>query len=140
MPDPEDEDARLRRILSTFRRVAVVGFSKNPEKEAHRVPKYLMHNGYDVVPVNPTAEEILGLRAYATLRNVPPPVEIVDIFRPSEDVPAIVEDAVAVGAKVVWMQSGIRHEEAARVAREAGLDVVQDRCMRTEHLRLVHGM
>lgn len=133
--DPSDED--LRRLLAGARRIAVVGMSKNPGKDAHRIPRYLIEAGYDVVPVNPTADEILGLKSYRSLREVPGPIDIVDVFRPSGDVPPVVEDAVAVQARAVWMQTGIRNEAAAERARRAGLAVVQDRCMMVEHRRLL---
>ncbi len=131
------DDPRLREILSSSRRIAVVGMSKDPLKDAHTVPKYLLERGYDVVPVNPTATEILGQKAYPNLSSVPGHIDVVDVFRPSADVPAIVDEAIKDGrAKVIWTQLGIRHEEAARKAEAAGLTVVQSRCMRTEHLRL----
>lgn len=111
--------------------------SKNPEKEAHTVPIYLRDHGYEVIPVNPTATEIAGLKVYPNLTSVPGVYDIVDIFRPSEDVPPIVDEAIRAGkAKVIWMQLGIRNPEAAKRAEYAGLTVVQDRCMRTEHRRL----
>lgn len=119
-------------ILERYRTVAVVGLSTNPGKDAHQVPRFVQASGYRVVPVNPFAEEILGEKAYARLRDIPFPIDVVNVFRPSEDVPAIVEEALGTEAKVIWMQSGIRHEEAAERARRAGLHVIQDRCMRTE--------
>jgi hypothetical protein len=133
----EPSDAQLRRILTQCRAIAVVGFSKNPDKDAHTVPRYLMEHGYRVVPVNPTADEILGLRCYQSLLDVPGPVDMVNVFRPSEDVPPVAEQAVARRAKVLWTQLGIRHDEAAARARSAGLEVVQDRCIRVEHARLM---
>ena len=132
------DDSLIREILTSYRRVAVVGMSKNPEKDAHQVPRYLLDHGYSVVPVNPTADTIAGLLAYPRLMDVPADYDIVEIFRPSEDVPGIVDEAIRAGkAKVIWMQSGIRHDEAARHGDAAGLVVVQDRCMRTEHRRLI---
>lgn len=119
-------------ILDQYRTVAVVGLSTNPGKDAHQVPRFVQASGYRVVPVNPFAEEILGEKAYARLCDIPFPIDIVSVFRPSEDVPGIVDDALETEAKVIWMQSGIRHEQAAERARRAGLQVVQDRCMRTE--------
>jgi len=130
-------DARLREILGTYRRIAVVGMSKDPLKDAQTVPKYLLERGYEVIPVNPTATEILGRKAYPNLSSIPGDFDVVDVFRPSGDVPAIVDEAVRDGrAKVIWTQLGIRNEEAAKHAEAAGLTVVQSRCMRTEHLRL----
>ncbi|MEK6912089.1 MAG: CoA-binding protein [Candidatus Thermoplasmatota archaeon] len=134
MPD----DSVLREVLTKYRRIAVVGMSKNPEKEAHTVPKYLLQHGYDIIPVNPTATEILGLRAYPNLKSIPRDYDVVDLFRPSSDVPPFVDEAIEDGrAKVIWMQLGIQNDEAARKAEAAGLTVVQSRCLRTEHIRLV---
>lgn len=130
-------DETIPRVLTRYRRVAVVGMSKNPEKEAHQVPMYLRQHGYTILPVNPTAAEIAGLKAYPNLSSVPEDYDIVEIFRPSEDVPPIVDEAIRAGkAKVIWMQSGIENPEAAKRAEAAGFIVVQDRCMRTEHGRL----
>ena len=134
MPD----DSVLRDILTKHKRIAVVGMSKNPEKEAHTVPKYLLQHGYDIIPVNPTATEILGLPAYPNLKSIPRVYDVVDLFRPSPDVPPFVDEAIEDGrAKVIWMQLGIRNDEAARKAEGAGLTVVQSRCLRTEHIRLL---
>jgi predicted CoA-binding protein len=132
------DDRVLREILTKFKRVAVVGMSKNPEKEAHTVPKYLIDRGYDVVPVNPTATEILGRRAYPDLTAVPGGYEIVDVFRPSADVSAVVDEAIRDGrGKVIWTQLGIWNDEAAKKAERAGFVVIQARCIRTEHQRLL---
>ena len=132
------DDAELRQILLSSRRIAVVGMSKNPEKDAHQVPLYLLHHGYDVVPVNPTTDEIAGIRAYPRLSEVPGDYEVVVVFRPSADVPPIVDEAIHAGkAKVIWTQLGIRNEDAARRAESAGLTMVQDLCIRTEHRRLI---
>ncbi len=131
-------DAAVREILTTYKRIAVVGMSKNPEKEAHTVPKYLLEHGYDIIPVNPTATEILGMRAFPNLKSISREYDVVDLFRPSEEVPPFVDEAIEDGrAKVIWMQLGIRNEEAARKAEGAGLKVIQSRCMRTEHQRLI---
>jgi uncharacterized protein len=128
------------RILERYRNIAIVGLSSNPFRPSHFAAIYLRAEGYNVVPVNPREQEILGLRSYASLRDVPPPVEIVDIFREPAAVPAIVEEAIAVGAKVIWMQLGVVHPEAARRAREAGLAVVMDRCVKIEHARFFGGL
>ena len=133
------DDAETKRILSGIRTIAVVGCSKDPAKEAHRVPAYLQAHGYRILPVNPTATEILGEKAYASLEAVPVPYDAVEIFRPAADVPPIVDQALRGSAKVIWMQTGISHEEAARKATDAGRIVIQDRCMRTEHQRLLGG-
>src|SRR2546430_17673444 len=111
------DDAEVRKILETIRTIAVVGCSKDPAKDAYRVPKYMQMHGYRIIPVNPTATEILGEKAYPSLEAVPIPYDAVDIFRPSTDVPPVVDQAIRGPAKVVWMQLGIRDEEAAHNAR-----------------------
>ena len=127
-------DADIDTILRTFRTIAVVGMSKDPSKEAHRVPAYLKEHGYRVIPVNPTATEILGEKAYPNLAAVPDPYELVEVFRPSDQVGPVVDEAIRHGkAKAIWMQLGIANEAAAAKARAAGLQVVMDRCLRTEH-------
>lgn len=131
-------DPDIKEILTTHRTVVVVGMSKNPAKDAHSVPAYLKDAGYRIIPVNPSASEILGQKAYPTLSDVPDDYEIVDLFRPSAEVGPIVDEAIAAGkAKVIWMQLGIRDEAAAERARHAGMAVVTNRCMRTEHIRLL---
>lgn len=132
----EDAD-KLRRILE-YDRVAVVGASTSYEKAAHIVPAYLQRHGYKLRPVNPNADEIFGERAYDSLADVAEPIDIVEIFRPSEEVPKIVAQVLARDdVKAIWMQSGIRNDEAAQEAKAAGLDVVQDRCMKVEHGQLI---
>ncbi|HUG80590.1 MAG TPA: CoA-binding protein [Bryobacterales bacterium] len=123
------------RILEDYRRIAMVGLSSNPYRPSHFAARYLLAEGYDVIPVNPREQEILGHTCYPSLRDIPGPIEVVDIFRAAQDVPPIVEEAIEVGAKVVWMQFGIIHYEAAKRAREAGLEVVMDQCMKVEHAR-----
>jgi len=111
--------------------------SKNEGKAAHYVPKYLINHGYNVIPVNPTANEILGRKSYPVVSSVPEKIDIVDIFRPSKDVPAVVRDALKKeGIKLIWMQEGIYSEEAERLAKEKGIKVVYNRCMLAEHMRL----
>lgn len=121
-----------RELLSRARRIAVVGCSASPGKDAHEVPRYLLDKGYDVLPVNPTAPEILGRKAYKTLADVPAPIDMVNVFRPAEEAPAIARAAIDAGAKALWLQLGIRSPEARRIAEEAGLAYVEDRCIRTE--------
>ncbi len=133
------EDGKIRKILETTRTIAVVGLSSNPAKISHQVAAYLKSQGYRIIPVNPTADTILGEQAYPDVLSVPEPVDVVQIFRPPQDVPPVVEQAIQKGAKAVWMQQGIAHAEAAAQAEAAGLLVVQDRCMRTEHRRLLGG-
>lgn len=126
-------------ILRRYRTVAVVGASTDETKAAYRVVRYLKEHGYRVIPVNPGESEVLGEKSYPDLRSIPEPVEVVDVFRREEHVPEVVADAIEIGAKVVWMQEGIVHEAAARTAREAGLEVVMDRCMMTEHKCMTGG-
>jgi len=123
-----------KEILTKYRTIGVVGCSRDPSKDAHTVPAYMQAHGYRLIPVNPTATEILGERAYPNLSAVPEPYEIVNIFRPSDQVEPIVDEAIRAGkATVIWMQTGIVNEAAAAKARGAGMVVVMDRCMRTEH-------
>ncbi|OGS48136.1 MAG: hypothetical protein A3K68_02925 [Euryarchaeota archaeon RBG_16_68_13] len=134
MPNPDD--ATLARILREAKTIAVVGCSKDPAKDAHRIPKYLQLVGYRVLPVNPTAHEILGEKAYGSLSDIAVPYDIVDIFRPSPDVPPVVDAALRGPAKVLWMQLGIRNPPAAAKAEAAGRIVVEGRCIMREHARL----
>jgi predicted CoA-binding protein len=127
----------IREILAASKTVAVIGLSDNPGRPSYHVAAYLQAHGYRIIPVNPFVEEVLGERSYAGLRDVPVPVDLVDIFRRSDAVPTLVDDAIAVNAKAVWMQEGIVHTEAAARARAAGLKVVMDRCTFKEHARLV---
>jgi predicted CoA-binding protein len=123
-------------ILNKYRTVAIVGLSPDPSRPSHRVASYLDMHGYKVIPVNPHAQEILGKTSYPNLSSVPEPIEIVDIFRSSEKVMPVVDEAIKTGAKVVWMQEGIINEQAALKARDAGLLVVMNKCMFKEHQRL----
>lgn len=125
----------IKNILEESKTVAVVGLSPREERDSHRVAKYLQSQGYRIIPVNPSADEILGERSYPNLTSIPESIDVVDVFRRSEAVPEIVEEAIKVGARTVWMQIGVIHEEAAARAREAGLQVVMDRCMMIEHRR-----
>src|SRR5689334_8723195 len=128
------------RILREYRTIAIVGLSSNPFRPSHFAAIYMLAEGYNVIPVNPREQSILGQRCYPTLSDIPEPVEIVDIFREPSAVPPIVEDAIAIGAKVVWMQLGVINEAAARRAREAGLEVVMDACVKIEHARFFGGL
>ena len=131
-------DYYIADILRTTKVIALVGASPNPERPSYRVMAFLLRKGYRVIPVNPVAagQEILGERAVADLASIAEPVDVVDVFRRSDAVPGIVEDAIRIGAKVVWMQLGIKHAEAAARAQAAGLTVVQNRCMKIEYGRL----
>lgn len=128
------------RILERYKKIAMVGLSGNPFRPSHFAAIYLVAHGYDVTPVNPREKEVLGRPSYPSLMEVPGPIEIVDIFREPAAVPGIVDQAIARGAKVVWMQLGVIHEEAAERARQAGLEVVMDRCMKIEHARFFGGL
>lgn len=131
------DDEVKRRILETAKTIAVVGISSRPDRPAYSVPAYLKRHGYRIIPIRDGREEVLGEKAYPNLESVPEPIDVVQIFRPSEEVPPIVAEAIEVGAKAIWMQEGIVNEAAASAARSAGLDVVVDACMRTEHFRLI---
>jgi predicted CoA-binding protein len=134
MPVTSTDD--LKRIYADTKTIAVVGASSDEAKPAHTIPRYLQGQGYKIVPVSPKGGECLGERVYPSLSEVDVPIDVVDVFRPSEEVPAIARDAVAKGAKVLWMQSGIASEEGTRIAEEAGLEVVEDRCMGATHRQL----
>jgi len=133
----EVKDAQLEKILRESKTIAIVGLSPDPSKASHGVGSYLMSQGYEIIPVNPNAEEVLGLKSYPDVPSIGRPVDVVDIFRPSEAVLPIAGQAIAAGAKVVWMQEGIYHAEAERQAKAAGLQVVMNRCMMKEHYRLI---
>lgn len=123
----------IRELLARSKIIAVVGLSSKPHRPSHGVARYLQSVGYRIFPVNPNEREVLGEKSYARLEDVPVKVDIVDIFRRSERVPPVVESAIAIGARAVWMQEGVIHEEAAARARAAGLEVVMDRCLLKEH-------
>ncbi|MGA9532386.1 MAG: CoA-binding protein [Anaerolineales bacterium] len=131
-----NDDAQLRRILQETDTIATVGFSTHRGKPSHYVPSYMMGHGYRVIPVNPNADEILGQKAYSTLADITEPIDLVQLFRPSDQVGPHVEAAIEAGARFIWMQQGIVNQEAADRARQAGLEVVMDRCMMVEHQRL----
>ena len=120
-------------IVREAETVAVVGASNDPEKHSHEVASYLMEQGYRIIPVNPTEEEVLGERAYDTVDQIPENIDVVDVFLPPEKTPPIAEDAVRAGAKVLWLQEGIENQETRQIAEEGGLVYVEDRCMRKTH-------
>ena len=130
------------RILTTYHTIAMVGLSADPMRPSHFAAIYMLAEGYDVIPVNPryAGQELLGQPVYASLSEIPRPVEIVDVFRKPADVPPIAEEAIAIGAKVLWLQLGIVNDDAAVRARAAGLDVVMDRCVKIEHARFFGGL
>jgi predicted CoA-binding protein len=126
-------------ILRNSRTVAMVGLSSNPERASNIVARYLKEHGYKIIPVNPNEKTVLRHKSYPDLTSVPVKVDVVDIFRRSEDVPPIVKEAIKIGAKAVWMQEGVKNVEAAALARKAGLKAVQNKCMRKQHIRLFSG-
>ena len=132
--------ATLRRILMQYKRVAIVGLSDNWSRPSNFVGKYLLEHGFEIFPVNPKYDEILGRNCYPDLKSIPEPVDIVDLFQRADRVMPFVEDAIAIGAKCVWMQLEIVNEEAAALARAAGLEVVMDRCIKIEYARLFGGL
>jgi uncharacterized protein len=136
---PSDE---VRRILERYRRVAVVGLSPKADRPSHRAMVHMTAYGYEITPVNPACDEVLGAACVASLAEAAAagPLEIVDIFRQPEDIPPIVDEAVALGAKVIWMQLGLTSPEAAARARAAGVEVVEDRCIKMEHCRFFGGL
>ncbi len=129
-------DREIRQLLETSKIIAVVGLSDKPERDSYRVAEYLQRQGYRIIPVNPTVDAVLGEKSYALVSDIPEPVDIVDVFRRPDAVGPVVEDAIAAGARAVWMQLGIENEEAAQAAEAAGLQVVMDRCIKIEHARL----
>jgi|SRR5664279_6355527 len=135
-----DDIAGLRRILAQSRSIAVVGLSAHWYRPSYFAAKYMQDHGYRVIPVNPSYADVLGQRCYPSLSAIPGPVDIVDCFRRSEDIVPIAREAVAKGAKVLWMQLGIRNDEAAGIALDGGLDVVMDRCVKIEHARILGGL
>ena len=135
-----DDIASLRRILKTCRTIAVVGLSAEWHRPSHFAAKYLQARGYRVVPVNTRYTEVLGERCYATLEDITHPVDMVDVFRREADLPPIARAAVAIGARCLWQQLGVRSAEADAIARAAGLDSVMDRCVKIEHARLFGGL
>jgi predicted CoA-binding protein len=132
--------ADLRRILATCRTLAVVGLSPQWHRPSYFAAKYMQDHGYRVIPVNPGYSEVLGQPCYPSLAAIPGPVDMVDCFRKAADIPPIAREAVAKGARVLWMQLGIRNEDAARIALDAGLEVVMDRCVKIEHARILGGL
>jgi predicted CoA-binding protein len=135
-----DDIATLRRILRTSRTIAVVGLSAEWHRPSYFAAKYMQEHGYRIVPVNPRYDEVLGERCHATLTTIEIPIDVVDVFRRTEDVLPIAEQAIAIGAKCLWQQIGVRNEAAATLAAAAGLDVVMDRCVKIEHARLFGGL
>jgi len=136
----DDDSEKLRRILRTTRSIAVVGLSAQWHRPSYFAAKYLQDHGYRIVPVNPMYDEVLGEKCYKSLREIPEPVDMVDCFRKSAEIPAIAEDAIAIGAKVLWMQLGVENAQARKRAEAAGLQVVENRCVKIEHGRFYGGL
>jgi predicted CoA-binding protein len=139
LPDGEEAgDDPISEILKRYKTIAVVGLSSNPMRPSHAVASYIQNAGYRIIPVNPNEREVLGEKSYPRVEDVPEKIEIVDIFRRAEDIPPVVEGAIRVGAKVVWMQLGIVNDEAGEKARAAGITVVMDACLLVEHKKRKH--
>lgn len=128
-------DEQIRSILQ-LKKVAVIGMSKNSSKAAHYVPKYLDDQGFEIIPVNPTAERILDKKCFSDVSDVPDQIDIIDVFRPSDQVMSVIENAIKKKPKVIWLQEGIHNEKAEQMVKDAGIDVVFNRCMLAEHRRL----
>ncbi|MCH8324166.1 MAG: CoA-binding protein [Thaumarchaeota archaeon] len=135
MEKDNHSDDEIKEIFS-LKNVAVVGMSKNPDKAAHYVPKYLSEQGYNIIPINPIRNEILNKKSYQSVSDVDQPIDIVDVFRPSDQVLPVVKEAIKMKPKVIWLQQGIHNEEAEELARKEGIKVVFNRCMLAEHQRL----
>ena len=134
MGDPTKDD--LLKVYAETKTIAVVGASGDESKQSHKIPRYLQSQGYRIIPVSPKGGEILGEKVYTSLAEISEPVDVVDVFRPAEETPGIAEQAVAIGAKVLWLQSGIESEEAEKIGEAGGLLVVMDRCMGATHRML----
>ncbi len=137
LPRENPTDPEIKTLLETARTVAVVGVSHKEDRDSHKVARYLKEHGYIMIPVNPKYKEVLGEPCYPDLKSVPVPIDIVDIFRNIEAIPAIVDEALDVGAKAVWMQLGLCHNESAEKARQLGMKVVMNKCIKIEHGRLL---
>ena len=133
-----ETDKELIEILKSYKKIAIVGLSNKPERDSYIVAKYLLENGYKIIPVNPNISSVFGIKSYPDLLSVPEDVEIVDIFRRPEYVDGVVKQAIIKGAKVIWMQLGVINEKAAEEAEKAGLKVIMNRCIKIEHMRLRH--
>ena len=123
-------------VLRHSKAIAVVGCSATPGKDAHEIPRFMLAHGYDIIPVNPTAPEIFGRRVFRSLAEIDRPVDLVDVFRPAAEAPEVARQAAAIHAKGLWLQLGIKSDEARRIAQEAGMRYVEDRCLKVEHRRL----
>jgi uncharacterized protein len=136
VPGEHPSSADIIEILKTCRKIAVVGLSPREERDSNKVARYLSAHGYEIIPVNPGQAEILGRECFKTLKDIPFKVDLVDLFLDAQRIPPVVEEAIEIGAKVIWMQKGISHREAADRAAKAGIKVVMNRCLKEEHVRL----
>ncbi|MBT7616013.1 MAG: CoA-binding protein [Calditrichaeota bacterium] len=132
-PKPLNDQSVIKEILATKGKIVIVGLSPKPERDSNRVAQYMIGHGYEIVPVNPMSQEILGRKCYPSIADVPGEIAVVDVFRKSDDVPPIVEQAIAKGAKFLWLQLGVVHQEAAQTALNAGMGVVMNKCIKIEH-------
>jgi len=137
LPESNPMDGEIKAILENSKTIAIVGLSDKPERDSYRVAEYLKEKGYAIIPVNPAKTEILGEKSYPDLASIPGPVDIVDIFRNIDAIPGIVDEAIGIKAKVVWMQLGLAHNASAQKAAEAGLTAVQSKCLKIEHQKLM---
>jgi predicted CoA-binding protein len=137
IPEYNPPSEKIRAVLENCKRVAIVGLSPKPERDSHKVARYLKENHYEIVPVNPGQKEILGERCYPNLKAIPFTVDVVDIFRRADAISPVVDDAIEIGAKIVWMQLGLANNRAADKARKAGLEVIMNKCIKTEHMNML---
>jgi uncharacterized protein len=137
LPEINPLDDEIKDILEKNKVVAVVGLSDKPDRDSYKVADYLKNHGYTIIPVNPVKQEILGEKSYPDLTSIPRHIDIVDIFRNVDAIPGIVDEAIRIKAKVIWMQLGLSHNDSADKARAAGLEVVQSKCMKIEHTKLI---
>ncbi len=137
LPDSNPLDDEIKELLQKAKTIAIVGISRKEERDSYKVAKYLKEHGYQIVPVNPVYDEVLGEKCYKSLSDIPFKIDIVDIFRRPDAIPPIVDEAIEIGAGAVWMQLGLAHNESAKKAREAGLQVVQSKCIKIEHSKLL---
>ncbi len=137
MPECNPPSEEIKAILERYNTVAIVGLSPKPQRDSHKVAKYLKENHYRIVPVNPGQKEILGEKCYPDLKTIPFPIDVVDIFRKPEAIPPVVDNAIEIGAQAVWMQMGLAHNQAADKARKAGLQVIMNKCIKIEHMNML---
>jgi hypothetical protein len=130
-------DNQIKELLKEARTIAVVGLSDKPERDSHRVAKYLQEHGYKIIPVNPKFDEVLGEKSYKKVSEIPGPVDVVDVFRRSIDTPSVVEDALSKNPKAIWLQLGISNEDSAKIAQDNEITIIMDRCIKIDHANLI---